>query len=114
MHYFTSSEWIHKLFGNGGTNMSLMIEDDNVLVKYNDVWNKIKEIKGIKFHSNLVYDEKYIKAKVKEFDGVVNRNVWGNEVPKEGVHYTCIACINIDPVMKMDKKKLSTNLFRRM
>ena len=27
-----------------------------------------------------------------------------NEVPKEGVHYTCIACINIDSVMKMDKK----------
>ena len=114
MHYLNSSEWIHKLFGNGGTNMSLMIEDDNVLVKCNDAWNKIKEIKGIKFHSNLVYDEKYIKAKVKEFDGVVNTNVWGNEVPKEGVHYTCIACINIDPVMKMDKKKLSTNLFRRM
>ena len=42
-----------------------MIEDDSVLVKYHEIWNKIKEIKGIKFHSNPVYDKKYIKAKVK-------------------------------------------------
>ena len=47
-------------------NMSLLIEDDSVLVKYSDAWNKIKEIKGAKFHSNPVYDEKYIKAKVKK------------------------------------------------
>ena len=26
----------------------------------------------------------------------------GNEVPKEGVHYICIACIRIDSVMKME------------
>ena len=58
-----------KDFDNGGKNMSLKIEGDSVLVKYNDVWNKIKEVKRIKFHNNPVYDEKYIKAKVKEFHG---------------------------------------------
>ena len=76
-----------KYFDNGGKDMSLMIEDDSILVKYSDIWNKIKEIQSIKFYSNPVYDEKYIKAKV-----------------KEGVHYTCLACINIDSVIKMDKK----------
>ena len=54
-----------KYFDNGGKNVSLMIENYSVLFKYSDVWNKIKEIKGIKFHSNPVYDEKYIEAKVK-------------------------------------------------
>ena len=34
------SEYI-KYFDNGGKNMFLMIENDNVLVKYNDIWNKI-------------------------------------------------------------------------
>ena len=33
-------------------------------------------------------------------------NFLGNEVPKENVHYTCIACINIDSVMKIDKKTI--------
>ena len=28
----------------------------------------------------------------------------GDEVPKENKHYTCIACITIDSVMRMEKK----------
>ena len=28
----------------------------------------------------------------------------GNDIPKENMHYTCIACITIDSVMRMDKK----------
>ena len=71
-------------------NMSFMVEDDIVLVEYNEIWNKIKEIERIKFHSSLVYDDKYIKAKVKEFNGVVNRNFCGDKVPKEDEHDTCI------------------------
>ena len=84
--------------------MSFMFEDDSVLVKYNEIWNKIKEIKGIKFHSNPIYDKKCIKAKVRSFNGIVNINFWGDKVPKEGVHHTCIACISIDSVMKIDHK----------
>ena len=84
--------------------MSFVIEDDSVLFKYRDVWNKVKEIKGIKFHSNPVYDEKYIKAKVREFNGIFRINFLGNEVPEEGVHYTFIACIDIESVVKVNKK----------
>ena len=51
-----------------------------------------------------VYDEKYIKAKVREFNGVIQTNFLGDEIPKENVHYTCIVCITIDSVMRMEKK----------
>ena len=51
-----------------------MIKDDSVLDKYNETWNKIKKTLNIKFHSMPVYDEKYIKAKVKEFNGVIKTN----------------------------------------
>ena len=40
----------------------------------------------MKFHSNPVYDEKYIKTKVKTFNGVVNKNFWNDKIPKENVH----------------------------
>ena len=93
-----------KYFDNGGKNMSFMIKDDRVLVKYDYIQDKIKQIKDIQSHINHVYDEKYIKAKVKKFNGVVNAKLLGDEVPKEGVHYNCIPCINIDFVMKMNKK----------
>ena len=84
--------------------MSFAIKDDDVLDKYNEIWDKIKETLSIKFHSMPVYDEKYIKAKVREFNGVIKTNFLGDEVPKENKHYTCIACITIDSVMRMEKK----------
>ena len=57
-----------KYFENRGKNMSFVIKDDSVLDKYNEIWKKIKNTLNIKFHSMSVYDETYIKAKVKEFN----------------------------------------------
>ena len=33
-----------------------------------------------------VFDEKYIKTKVREFNGVIKINFLGDEIPKETVH----------------------------
>ena len=41
---------------------------------------------SMKFHSKPVDDEKYIKAKVNIFNGVVNIIFWNDEIPKENVH----------------------------
>ena len=103
-----------KYFENGSKNMSFVIKDDDVLDKYNEIWDKIKETLNIKFHSIPVYDEKYIKAKVRELNGGIKTNFLGDEAPKESMHYTCIACITTDSVMRMEKKELSTGLFRRI
>ena len=81
-----------------------MVKVDNVLDKYNTIWDKIKEKLSIRFHSMPVYDQTYIKAKVREFDGKIKTNFLGDSVPKENIHYPCIACITIDSVMRMDKK----------
>ena len=96
-----------KYFENGGKSMSFVIKDDMCLNKYNEIWGKIKDTLSIKVHSMPVYDEKYIKAKVREFNGVIKTNFLGDEVSKENKHYTCIACITIDSVMKMEKKNYS-------
>ena len=34
---------------------------------------------------------------------MIKRNFLGDEIPKENVHYTCIACITIDSVIRMEK-----------
>ena len=73
----------------------------------------IKNQLGIKVHSEPVYEYKYLKAKLREFDGVIKGNLLGNNMPKENMHYTCIACITIDSVLKIDKKSFA-NLFRRV
>ena len=58
-----------------------MIENDNLLVKYSEIWKKIKKTLGIRFDSEPVYDKNYRKAKLKEFNGVVNTSFLSNEVP---------------------------------
>ena len=93
-----------KYFEKGGKKMPFVIKDDNVLDKYNEIWDKIKKTLSIKFHSMTVYDEKPIKVKVKEFNGMIKINFLGDEVPNENEHYTCIACITTDSVMRMEKK----------
>ena len=84
--------------------MSFFIKGDEVKEKYEQIWDVIKNKLKIKFHSLPVYDKKYLKTKVREYDGVIKTNFLGNGIPKENMHYTCIACITIDSVMKMDKK----------
>ena len=59
---------------------------------------------GIKLNSEPVSDEKYKKAKVYEFDSKIKTKFLGNGVRKQKIHYTCIACITIDSVMRIDKK----------
>ena len=53
-----------KYFENGGKNMSFMIKDNNVLNKCNKIWNVIKNKIVIKFHSEPIYDQIYIKLKL--------------------------------------------------
>ena len=107
------SEYI-KYFENGGKNMSFLIKDYEVWHKYDKIWDAIKNKLGTKSHSEPVYEYRYLKAKVREFDGVIKTNFLGNDMPKENIHYNCIACITIDSVLRKNKKKPSASLFRRM
>ena len=45
---------------------------------------------------------------------MIKTNFLGDEIPKENLHYACIACITIDSVMRMEKKISKRSLFRRM
>ena len=84
--------------------MSFLTKDDEVWNKYDKIWDVIKNTLKTKFHSEPVYEYKYLKPKVREYDGVIKTNFLGNGIPKENMLYTCIACITIDSVMKMVKK----------
>ena len=71
-----------KYFENGSKSMSFLIKDDEVWEKYDKIWDSIKDKLGIKFHSQPVYEDKYLKAKVRELDGVIKINFLGNDMPK--------------------------------
>ena len=93
-----------KYFDNGGKNMSFLIKDNEVWEKYEDIWNVIENKLSIEYNSEPIYENKYLKAKVREFEGDIKTNFLRNGLPKENMYYTCIACITIDYVLRMNKK----------
>ena len=72
-------------------------------LKYTEILNEIKDILNVKFHSQPIYDDKYIKTKVKTFNNMINTLFSGDKIPKERTHYACIAAICIDSVLRVDK-----------
>ena len=84
--------------------MVFKIEDESVHFKYTEIWNKIKNSLNSKPHSQPIYDDEYIKTKIKTFSSMINTLFSGNKIPKERNHYICIAAICIDSVLRVYKK----------
>ena len=62
-----------KYFENGGKNISFLFKNSEVWEKFEDIWDVIKNKVGIKFHSEPIYENKYLKVKVREFDGILKQ-----------------------------------------
>ena len=71
-----------KYFENGSKNMSFLIKDDKVWDKCDEIWDAIKNKLDINIHSEPVYEYRYLKAKVRDFDGAIKTNFLGNDMPK--------------------------------
>ena len=93
-----------KYFDDGAKNMSFITDDKEVYSKYNEIWNVIKKLLRLKFPVNPICDDKYLLAKLKIFNGVNKTTFTDDVVPIEKNHYVCIAAIDIDLVLKIDKK----------
>ena len=66
--------------------------------------NTIKFGMRLKINSEPVYEHKYLKVKVREFNGVIKLNFLGNDMTKKYTLYLHnIACVTIDSVLKIDK-----------
>ena len=92
-----------KYFDNDGKNMSFVTDDEKVYEKYNEIWNVVKGLLKLKFAASPIRGDKYILAKLKIFKKK-NITTFNNIVPMEKNHYICIPAIDIDSVLKIDKK----------
>ena len=64
--------------------MSFWIKDDELLEKYNEIWDKARKVIKKGFDSEPVYNEKYLKFKIKSYEGKINTNFHNDKIPKEG------------------------------
>ena len=93
-----------KYFDDGRKNMSFVTDDEKIYEKYNDIWEVIKNLLKVDFTVGPVRDDKYLVAKLKIFDGINRTTFTNNAIPIERNHYICIPAIDIDSVLKIDKR----------
>ena len=93
-----------KCFDDGGKNMSFVTDNKEVYKKYNEIWEVVRKLLKLKFTVSPVRDDKYIIAKLKVFKNLNIKTFANNVIPEENTHYTCISAIDIDSVLKIDRK----------
>ena len=59
-----------------------LIKDDELLEQSNEIWEKLKNSLKKELGSNPIYNEKYLKAKIKSYNGKINANFHNNKIPK--------------------------------
>ena len=83
--------------------MSFLINDDELLEKYNNIWEKIKNDIKKEFDSEPVHNKNYLKAKIKSYNGKDNTSFNNNKISKEGSQFISSSVILIDSVFRTGK-----------
>ena len=94
-----------KYFDDGGKNMTFVTDDKKIYEKYNEIWEVIRNLLKEDFTVGPVRYDIYLAAKLKIFNKI-NRTTFNNNfyIPIERNHYICIPAIDIDSVLKIDKR----------
>ena len=75
--------------------MSLSVKDDEWLKKYKKIWKKVENSIKKEFHSEPVYNKKYLKANIKSYNGKINTNFDNNKIPRENSQCIFLSAILI-------------------
>ena len=93
-----------KYCDDGGKSMSFVTDDEEIYEKYSEIWEVIRKLLKVDFTVGSVQDDKYLVAKLKIFDRINRTTFTIKAIPIERNHYICIPAIDIDSVLKIDKR----------
>ena len=79
--------------------MYFLIEDDELLEKYNTIWDKFSANIKKELDSEPVYNKRYLKTKIKSHGDEV-RDFYDKEIPEVDSNHTCLAVISSDSALK--------------
>ena len=79
--------------------MSFRIDDERLLEKYKSLWTKIEGLKNIELNALQVYDDRYIKTKIRTYRDKVYTNFRGLNVPEDDIKCESFTVIPIDSLL---------------
>ena len=84
-----------------------LVYDQEVLNKYNKIWDKIKDSFGKRLDSEPVYNDKYIKTKI----SLYSINFYDNKMLIEKKRYICLFVILLDSIFANLHKEYYSQIF---
>ena len=82
--------------------MYFLIEDDDLLRKYNTIWDKVSTDMKKEFDSEPAYNKEFLKTKIKSHVVEVT-DFYDKVIPKVDSNHTCLAVISLDSALKKDE-----------
>ena len=82
--------------------MYFLIEDDDLLEKYNTIWDKVSANIKKEFDSDPVYNKEFLKTKIK-YHGDEVTDFYDKKFFKMDYNHTCLAVISLDSALKKDE-----------
>ena len=84
--------------------MSFHIDDEKLLEKYKTNWTKIEDLKDIELNALPVYDDRYIKTKMRTYGNKVYTNFHGLNVLEDDIECEFFTVISIDSLLVYESK----------
>ena len=95
--------------------MYFLIEDDDLLEKYNTIWDKVSAYIKKEFDSEPVYNKNYSKTKIKSH-GNEFTVFYYKKFQRWAHNHTCVAVITLDSALKKDDNyypQMRVNILRK-
>ena len=100
-----------KYFDKNSKYMNHLVKDEKILKKYLKIWNKIKSLIKKELNSEPVYNDKYIKTKIKIYNDKVYTNFQHNKIPKDNEYCACLSVILLDSIFVNSNKEYCPQIF---
>ena len=100
-----------KYFDKSSKYMNHLVKDEKILKKYLKIWNKIKSLIKKELNSEPVYNDKYIKTKIKIYNDIVYTNFQHNKIPKDNEYCACLSVILLDSIFVNSNKEYYPQIF---
>ena len=63
--------------------MPFLIKNEELLEIYSNIWDNVSNSIKKRFYCEPLYNEKYLKTKIKSYDGNLNTKFYSDKIPKK-------------------------------
>ena len=99
-----------KYFDKNSKYTNHLVKDEKIQKKYLKIWSKIKSWKK-ELNCQPLYNDKYIKTKIKIYNDKVYTNFQHNKIPEDNKYCACLSVILLDSIFVNSNKEYYPQIF---